>query len=274
MTQIDASTVLSAPKRRARNFAHRGASGRAPENTLLAFRYAFELGADAIECDVQLSADGEPVILHDATVDRTTNGRGAVAALSLEKLRQLDAGAGEPIPTLQEVLELCREAGKLVNLEVKAETLAQAQAIARVVGQAIERGQHHERVLVSSFWLPAVAALKQAHPAIRIATLHGGLRWRFFSMLRAARASGADAIHPQSALVSRGLVEAAHTAGLEVNVWTVDQPKTMRRLLSWGVDGIMTNYPEVLRQVLLIPGENGVQYASKASGISDEEEPI
>lgn len=272
MAQADATRNRSPSARRPRNFAHRGASGRAPENTLLAFRYAFELGADAIECDVQLSADGFPVILHDATLDRTTNGRGPVAARSLEELRRLDAGAGERIPTLQEVLDLCREAGKLVNLEVKADSLAEAQAIARVVGQALEQGQHHERALVSSFWLPGVAALKQAYPTIRTATLHGGLRWRFLSMLRAAQECGANAIHPQSALVSRGLVEAAHAAGLEVNVWTVDQPKTMQRLLSWGVDGIMTNYPEVLRRVLLIPGEDGVQYAAKEVRTSENEE--
>jgi glycerophosphoryl diester phosphodiesterase len=259
MAQGDAARGYTATQRRPRNFAHRGASGRAPENTLLAFRYAFELGADAIECDVQLSADGAPIILHDATLERTTTGRGAAAALSLEELRQLDAGAGERIPTLQEVLDLCREAEKLVNLEIKAERLAQAEAIARVVGQVIEQGRHQARVLVSSFWLPVVAALKSAYPDIRTATLHGGLRWRFLNMLRAARESRASAIHPHSALVSRRLVEEAHAAGLEVNVWTVDQPKMMLRLLSWGVDGIMTNYPDVLRGALLIPGENGVQ---------------
>jgi glycerophosphoryl diester phosphodiesterase len=116
-------------------FAHRGASGHSPENTLLAIRYAFELAAEAIECDVQLSVDGAPVIIHDATVDRTTNGMGAVAELSLEQLRHLDAGAGEQIPVLDEVLTLCRERRKLVNLEVKAETLEQAQRVALVVGE-------------------------------------------------------------------------------------------------------------------------------------------
>ncbi len=273
MATGDATSELSTSKRRARNFAHRGASGRAPENTLLAFRSAFELGADAIECDVQLSADGEPVIIHDATLERTTTGRGTVAALTLAALRRLDAGASERIPTLQEVLDLCHAERKLVNLEVKAESLAEALAIAQVVGQAIEQGGHHTNTLVSSFWLPAVATLKKEHPTIRTATLHGGLRWRFFSMLRAARECRADAIHLHRALVSRRLVEAAHAAGLEVNVWTVDHPSTMLRLLSWGVDGIMTNYPEVLHRVLLIPGENGVQYSSKEKHVSGNQKP-
>lgn len=225
-------------------FAHRGASGRSPENTLLAFRYAFELGADAIECDVQLSADGAPVIIHDATVDRTTNGTGTVVQLSLERLRQLDAGAGEQIPQLREVLALCRERRKLVNLEVKADSLEQAERIAQVVGEALESGGYGDLALVSSFWLPALTSLKSAHPHLRTATLHSGARWRLLNMITAARATGADAIHPDVRLTSRVLVENAHAAGLQVNVWTVDQPKQMKRLASWGVDGIMTNYPE------------------------------
>ncbi len=230
-------------------FAHRGASGRSPENTLLAFRYAFELGADAIECDVQLCADGVPVIIHDATVDRTTNGTGEVSRLSLDALQRLDAGAGEHIPELQEVLDLCRAAGKLANLEIKAETLEEAYRIAEVVGEVLEQEHAQGMVLVSSFWLPALISFKNAHPQIRTATLHSGIRWRFLNMLTAARAAGADAIHPHVALTSRRLVEAAHAAGLQVNVWTVDHPKTMARLASWGVDGIMTNYPERMRKL-------------------------
>ncbi len=229
-------------------FAHRGASGRSPENTLLAFRYAFELGADAIECDVQLIADGAPVIIHDSTVDRTTNGRGAVAHLSLEQLRQLDAGAGEQIPELHEVLELCREKSKLVNLEIKADSLEQAQRVAQVVGEALESGGYLDLALVSSFWLPVLTSLKSRHPQIRTATLHRGARWRLLNMITAARATGADAIHPDVRLTSRALVEIAHAAWLQVNVWTVDQPKRMQRLASWGVDGIMTNYPERMQK--------------------------
>jgi glycerophosphoryl diester phosphodiesterase len=249
MAEASRAPEENPPPRRVQSIAHRGASGQAPENTLLAFRTAFALGADAIECDVQLSADAAPVILHDATLERTTNGHGALAALSLEALRQLDAGAGERIPTLQEVLDLCRAAGKLVNLEVKADSLDGALAVARVMGEAITAGHYEESTLVSSFWLPAVAALKQAHPTIRTATLHSGLRWRFASILEAARTCGAGAIHPQNALVSRRMVQEAHAAGLEVNVWTVDRPKAMLRLLSWGVDGIMTNHPELLETV-------------------------
>ena len=241
--------LASAP-RRVRCIAHRGASGRSPENTLLAFRYAFELGADAVECDVQLSADGVPIIIHDATVDRTTNGQGRVDQLSFEELRRLDAGAGEHIPTLQETLDLCREAGKHVNLELKGETLEQTNHIGQVVGEALESGDDEEMVLISSFWLPAVTRFKGEHPQFRTGTLHSGSRWRFSNMLTFARAAGADAIHPHVRLTSRALVEAAHAAGLEVNVWTVDQPKAIARLASWGVDSIMTNYPDRVRAAL------------------------
>lgn len=229
-------------------FAHRGASGHSPENTLLAFRYAFELGADAIECDVQLSADSAPVIIHDATVDRTTNGSGLVVELPLERLRELDAGAGEQIPELHEVLALCRERGKLVNLEIKADTLEQAERVARVVGEVLETGSYHGLALVSSFWHPPLISLKSAHPHIRTATLHSGTRWRLLNMITAARTAGADALHPDVRLTSRLLVERTHQAGLQVNVWTVDQPRDMRKLASWGVDGLFTNYPERIKQ--------------------------
>lgn len=235
------------PIRRAMTcFAHRGASGHSPENTMLAFRYAFELGADAIECDVQLSADGAPVIIHDAAVDRTTNGVGLVAALSLEQLRHLDAGAGEQIPELAEVLALCREQGKQANLEIKADTLEQAQRIAEVVGEALESGGSTDLALVSSFWLPVLPLLKSAYPRLRTATLHTGMRWRLLNMITAARTNGADALHPDMKLTSRALVESAHAVGLHVNVWTVDESKVIQRLASWGVDGIFTNFPELM----------------------------
>lgn len=248
--QLSSEDTSAITRRHVRCIAHRGASGRSPENTLLGFRYAFELGADAIECDVQLSADDAPVIIHDATVDRTTNGQGQVDQLSFEELRRLDAGAGELIPTLQETLDLCRAAGKQVNLELKGETLEHTNHIGQIVGELLERGGYHEMVLISSFWLPAVTRFKGEHPQFRTGTLHSGTRWRFNNMLTFARAAGADAIHPHVRLASRALVEAAHAAGLAVNVWTVDQPKAIARLASWGVDGIMTNYPDRVRAAL------------------------
>ncbi|HEU0028534.1 MAG TPA: glycerophosphodiester phosphodiesterase family protein, partial [Ktedonobacterales bacterium] len=118
-------------------FGHRGARGHAPENTLLAFDLAFDLGAEGIECDAQLSADGQIVIIHDSTVNRTTNGRGLVSAMTFEELRSLDAGRllrlPQRIPTLEETLALVRRRGGLLNLELKADSDAEAVAVAEAV---------------------------------------------------------------------------------------------------------------------------------------------
>ncbi|HEY7984259.1 MAG TPA: glycerophosphodiester phosphodiesterase family protein, partial [Ktedonobacterales bacterium] len=154
-------------------FGHRGARAHAPENTLLAFDLAFALGADGIECDVQLTADGVLVVIHDATLDRTTSGRGPVARATLAELRELDAGRGQRIPLLAETLDLCQRAGRQVNLEVKAETVAGALATAEALATQLEaRGRAAGAdVVVSSFALEAVAAIKRRLPWLRVATL-------------------------------------------------------------------------------------------------------
>ncbi|HEX9412555.1 MAG TPA: glycerophosphodiester phosphodiesterase family protein [Ktedonobacterales bacterium] len=227
-------------------FAHRGARAHAPENTLLALRLAFALGADAIECDVQLSADGALVIIHDDKVNRTTNGRGEVNLKTLAQLRALDAGQGQRIPTLEEVLDLCRSLERQINLEVKAETLEGALATAEALGAVLESLDAPMRslVLVSSFELPAVAQLKQRLPWLRVATLHSGRHWRRQDMLAPALEMGAEALHPGVNLVSPELVRRVHQAGLHVHVWTANRWSTLRQLLAWGVDGVFTDYPE------------------------------
>jgi glycerophosphoryl diester phosphodiesterase len=227
-------------------FAHRGARAHAPENTLLAFRLAFDLGADAIECDVQRAADGALVIIHDEKLNRTTTGRGPVAEKSLAELRALDAGRGQRIPTLDEVLALCRARGRQVNLEIKAETPAAAVATAETMELALVVQDEPMRplILVSSFELPAVAHLKERLPWLRVATLHGGRRWRRRDLLAPAREMGAEAVHPSVSVVTPDLVRRAHTGGLRVHVWTANRWSTLRQLLAWGVDGVFSDYPE------------------------------
>ncbi|HEV2239005.1 MAG TPA: glycerophosphodiester phosphodiesterase family protein [Ktedonobacterales bacterium] len=227
-------------------FAHRGARAHAPENTLLAFELAFALGADAVECDVQLTADGALVVIHDATLDRTTNGRGPVALATLAALRTLDAGRGQRIPLLAEVLDLCERAGRQVNLEVKAETAAAALATAgalavplRVLAPGARAG-----VVVSSFDLEAVAAIKRWLPWLRVATLHSGRRWRHEDALAPALALGAEAVHLATPLATPELIERAHRQALGVRVWTANQPRQLSQLLRWGVDGVFSDYPE------------------------------
>jgi glycerophosphoryl diester phosphodiesterase len=227
-------------------FAHRGARAHAPENTLLAFELAFALGADAIECDVQRTADGALVVIHDATLDRTTNGRGPVARATLAELRALDAGRGQRIPLLAEVLDLCERAGRQVNLEVKAESLAAALLTAEALAEPLEAMEEPQRgaLVVSSFELAAVAQIKRQLPWLRVATLHAGSRWRHEDPLVVAQAMGAEALHLHTALATPQLVQRARALSLRTRVWTANVPATLRQLLRWGVDGVFTDYPE------------------------------
>jgi glycerophosphoryl diester phosphodiesterase len=231
-------------------FAHRGARGHAPENTLMAFDLAFDLGAEAIECDVQCSRDGELVIIHDGTVNRTTNGVGAVAALSFADLRALDAGRiwriPQRIPTLAETLDLVRRRGGALNLEIKGESVAESIGTAEAVEPVLRELEEplRARLLVSSFAHPAVARLKERLPWLRVATLYSGREWQKQDMLAPALAMGAEAIHPGVALTTADLVSWAHDAELRVNVWTANRTATIRKLIAWGVDGLFSDYPE------------------------------
>lgn len=231
-------------------YAHRGARAYAPENTLLAFDLAFDVGADAIECDVQRSRDGQLVIIHDGTVNRTTNGAGLVAGLSFEELRALDAGRAarlpQRIPTLDETLALVRRRGGSINLEIKGESVAESVATAESVGPVLAGLDEafRARVLVSSFEHEAARLLKERLPWLRVGALYGGRAWRRRDMVAPALDMGAEAIHPGVGLVTGDLVRRAHDAGLRVNVWTANRWNTIRRLIEWEVDGIFSDYPE------------------------------
>jgi glycerophosphoryl diester phosphodiesterase len=249
-------------------FAHRGARGHAPENTLLAFDLAFDLGADAIECDVQRSRDGELVIIHDGTVNRTTNGAGAVAELSFADLRALDAGRvwriPQRIPTLAETLDLARRRGGALNLEIKGESVEESIGTAEAVEPVLRALEEplRSRLLVSSFEHPAVAFLKERLPWLRVATLYSGRAWQKQDMLAPALAMGAEAIHPGVSLTTAELVTQAHAKELRVNVWTANRPATIRKLLAWGVDGLFSDYPE---RVIIARAQLAAQLAANAS---------
>jgi glycerophosphoryl diester phosphodiesterase len=246
----DESAVPPLPTtRRVMCYAHRGARAHAPENTLAAFTLAFELGADGIECDVQCSRDGQLVIIHDDTVDRTTDGTGPVGEQCFAELRALNAGARfhwqQMIPTLDEVLELVARRDGELNLEIKGASIEEALATAEAAEPAL-RGlgaDQRAHVLVSSFEHPAVALLKTRLPELRVALLYGG-EWRERDLIAPARALGAEAIHPAVGLVTPGLIQRAHEAGLRVNVWTANRRGLIRRLIAWGVDGLFSDFPE------------------------------
>ena len=225
-------------------YAHRGASVEAPENTLAAFRRAIEAAADGIELDVHLASDGVPVVIHDETLDRTTDGSGAVAAHHAALLQSLDAGswfsphfAGEPLPTLEEALRLL--AGRLrINLEVK-------EARAGLAVLDLLRVFPAADVVISSFDHALLAALRRTAPDLPLAVLQATGNWR--RALARAAALRACAFHPRANLVSRPLLAACRRMQLPVFAWTVDDVGQARALARAGVAGVFSNDPAGLR---------------------------
>jgi glycerophosphoryl diester phosphodiesterase len=239
----------------------RGASAAAPENTLAAFTLALRAGADALELDVRLTRDGAPVILHDATLERTTTGRGPLAGVDLADLRRLDAGSwfaprfrGERVPTLGEVLDLARGRCGL-NLELKiggdgahhgrGRRLAPETAdLARAVARTLARSAFGELLVVSSFSRAALTAARAAMPRVRL----GLLASRTSRGLSAAHGLLALwSFHPHRRLCTPRRIVIARRLGLRVLVWPVNDVAGMRRLAAMGVDGIMTDDPALAR---------------------------
>jgi glycerophosphoryl diester phosphodiesterase len=238
------------------NFAHRGASHEAPENALAAFLLAIDLGADGIELDVQLSKDGELVVIHDFALESTTNGQGPVSARTLAELRELDAGswfdpvfAGQRIPTLQEVIDGVGD-HLLLNIELKTASLRD-DGLAAAVVRAIEDNRLLVRVIVSSFNPLAVWRVKRLNPWIATGLLYSPDMPFFLRRPWLRRFLKVNALHPDYKLVDSDYVPWAKRQGYRVNVWTTDDPGEMWQLLRKGVDAIITNRPDVLTQVLM-----------------------
>ena len=244
------------PRNRPLNLGHRGASAAAPQNTLAAFRKAVEMGADGVELDVQLSADGVPVVIHDFTVNKTTSGTGRVADKTLAELKALDAGskfsphfAGERIPTLAEVFEAI-DGKLLVNVELKAPSHNWNTALVGPVLETVRRHGMQTKVLFSSFNSHMLRAMKQLAPGIP-----AGVLYEPDSPVYVRRAwldpfVPHEARHPHRTMLTGPIVGWYHAHGLRVNTWTVDDPAEMRRHIDTGVDSIITNKPDVLKSVL------------------------
>lgn len=232
---------------------HRGAAAECPENTLASFRRAIEQDVDMIECDLQLTRDGEVVIFHDWTVDRTTNGSGPVRGLTLEALRGLDAGGwcakefrGERIPTLAETLDLVLPSAQL-NLELKCKGPREdARALARASVGAVAERTAFDRVVFSSFDGATLDEVRAASDQARIGVLWDGSA--FDDAFTRARQVGAIALHPRAATVSPALVERAHASGLRVYTWTVNALDEIVRLVRMGVDGVISDHPSRLAE--------------------------
>ncbi|NTV64441.1 MAG: glycerophosphodiester phosphodiesterase [Oscillochloris sp.] len=230
--------------------AHRGASAYAPENTLAAFELAQRQGADMIELDVQLSADGALVIFHDDTTERWDGRPRLVNQCSLAELQSLNIG-GERVPTLEEALEFSRMAGIALNVELKTTGMGvRCAALLRRFGLV-------EQTLVSSFVPAALQELHAADPAVRLGYLMGtrsyrpDIRLREFWPFFALKASGAFAWHPSRELPGLlPVIPLARRAGYAVHIWTVDDPAQMRRLAAAGASGIITNTPDLARMAI------------------------
>jgi glycerophosphoryl diester phosphodiesterase len=229
------------------NIAHRGASAEFPENTLIAFAAAITAGADMCELDVQRSADGALIVMHDDSVERTTDGKGKVAALKLETIKRLDAGtwfasrfAGERVPLLSEVFELAHGHCAL-NIELKA------PEVAAQVCDLIGEWHTEQSTLISSFDWHELAQVRRIAPELRIGLLASRGPSR---LLEAAVKMKAAAINPSFELITAEYCDRAHRNGLAIYTWTVDDPAQMRRLIIAGADGIMTNHPKRLRAVV------------------------
>ncbi len=233
-------------RRRPLVLGHRGASEDAPENTLAAFRLAVEQGADGVELDVWRCRSGEVVVLHDEDARRVAGSPLRVRETTLPELRALDVGAwkgprfrGERIPLLREVLEALP--GALVNVELKSggRDVRLAEAVARDIARAGAAG----RVIVSSFDFRLVSAFRLAAPAVPVGLLFEGRHpWRLRTAL-AARLLRVAAVHPALELVTPARVARWRRRRLGVNVWTVDAPADVERLVALGVDALVTNAP-------------------------------
>lgn len=227
--------------------AHRGASGHAPENTLASFKKAVELGARFIETDLQLSRDARFVAIHDATLDRTTNGHGSVYNFTLSELRQLDAGswfssefAGQRLPTMEEILRFAREHDVVFYLELKP---CPAWGAEHALVGALRDAGEAARIVVMSFDGSTIAAVRRLEPNVMTGLL---MDVAVPGAVEHAVAVGARQLALHGSLVTPELLTQAKRRDIQVVVWTINHPAHMQALIEAGVDGIITDYPDRL----------------------------
>jgi glycerophosphoryl diester phosphodiesterase len=235
--------------------AHRGASGHAPENTMTAFRRAVELGASFIETDLQITRDARVVAIHDFTLDRTTSGNGQVHLLSLDQIRALDAGAwfgdhgagsfaGERVPTLTEILDFAKEHDVIFYLEIK---FGPAWGVEHAVVAALRDQNASARVVILSFDPSALDTVHRLDSTMMTGFL---CEHPTNDLVERTVRAGARQLVARGDLITPAVVEKAHHAGLQVVAWTINEVDQMRRLIAAGVDGIITDFPDRLLNVL------------------------
>ncbi len=232
-------------------YAHRGARRVAPENTLPAFTAALQMGVDGIELDVHLTADGKLVVIHDFTVEKTTDGQGQIAQMTADEIARLDAGVrfdpsfvGTRVPTLNEVVELvgsrCR-----INIEIKSMD-PYARDASDGVAALIRQRRLYEQVIVSSFNPITLIKMRHLDPAVALGVLYDDTMPAFLREVWAGPLISPQAQHPVHRLVDVPYMRWAHAAGAQVNTWTVNELDEARRLADLGVTALITDVPDVL----------------------------
>lgn len=242
--------------------AHRGANHYAPQNTVPAFQKAIEIGVDGTETDVHATKDGHIVICHNDTVDETSNGKGKIVDYTFEEIRKLDFGTkfsdkfiGTMLPTLREYLEVMSEDKNLsvINVEIKPNKKERHLLVAKTIELSKEMGLF-DKLLISSFDYKMLIEAKKFDPKCKTAFLYPtyaeALKGNDYFPIHRAHRIKCDAIHPHKNFITKHGTEVAHKMGMDVNVWTVDEEKDVKRLVAIGVDGLITNTPDKVKNML------------------------
>lgn len=241
--------------------SHRGANIYAPQNTIPAFKKSLEIGVDGFETDIHITKDGELVLCHNYTIDDTSDGKGSISQMSLAELRNYDFGAyfsprfiGTRIPTMEEFLTLVETADiSVLNIELKSPKENETAIVSETIRLVKEHGLF-EKLIISSFDPKLLVEAKQLDKACKTGFLYSVNRKTALPMLRhsveVAKELGVDALHPQNLFVNEKYVYEAHNAGLRVNTWTVNLVRDIEKMIRCGVDGIITNYPDVVKGII------------------------
>lgn len=236
------------------NIAHRGFSGKYPENTMLAFRKAVEVGADGIELDVHFSKDGQVVVIHDERIDRTCDGEGFVCDYTYDELLGFDASAGfkgvygvNRIPTLRQVFELIKPVdGFICNIELKT-GFNVYPGIEKAVYELIKEYGLGDRIIISSFNHFSVARFKALAPEIKCGFLEGD--W-ILDFGRYTAEHGVECVHPRNITVTEETAKEIKANGIEINTWTVNEADDVKRLYRLGVNAVIGNFPDMTKEVI------------------------
>lgn len=234
-------------------WAHRGASGYAPENTLSAFQKAIDMKADGVELDIQMTKDGEIVVIHDEWIDRTSDGKGWVKDYTLKELRRFNFNNGnkdyefEMIPTMEEVFELIKPSNLTINIELKTGIVFYPQIEEKIIALTKKMGMEN-RVIYSSFNHATVVKIHELEPNAQVGFLYAD---GTLDMPEYGVKHGVNALHPALYnLQYEGFVQECKEKNLKLHVWTVNEKEHMMMCVKYGIDAIITNYPDVAKAIV------------------------